>query len=122
MAKILIVENSSFMKGMLKTILEYSGHTVIGTAENDIKALTLYKEKKPDIVTIDILMNGLDGIPILKKIKEYDSKSKVIMVSVFGQELKTKEAKENGAEGFILKPYKHSEILELIDEIFPLNK
>ena len=118
MAKILIIENSSFMKGALSSLLEYSGqHLVIGSAEDGHKALDIYKRYKPDIVTCDILMGGLDGISILKLILQEDPAAKVIMVSVFGQELKLDEAKRNGAVGIIYKPYKHSEIEEEIKRI-----
>lgn len=118
MAKILIIENSSFMKGALSSLLEYNGqHLVVGTAESGERALSIYRRYSPDIVTCDILMGGLDGVSILKLIlKEFPS-AKVIMVSVFGQELKLEEAKINGAAGIIYKPYKHSEIQDEIQRI-----
>lgn len=118
MAKILIIENSSFMKGALSSLLEYNGqHLVVGTAEDGPGAIDIYKKYKPDIVTCDILMGGLDGISILKLILKENPAAKVIMVSVFGQELKLEEAKRNGAAGIVYKPYKHSEIEEEIQRI-----
>jgi len=118
MAKILIIENSSFMKGALSSLLEYKGQNlVIGTASDGPSALDIYSRYRPDIVTCDILMGGLDGIPILKSILQKDPGAKVIMVSIFGQELKLEEAKRAGALGVIYKPYKHSEIEEEIQRI-----
>lgn len=118
MAKILIIENSSFMKGALSSLLEYKGQNmVVGTAEDGPRALEIYRRYRPDIVTCDILMGGLDGILILKSILREDPAAKVIMVSIFGQELKLDEAKRSGAAGIIYKPYKHSEIEEVIQKI-----
>ncbi|MFY9153954.1 MAG: response regulator [Prolixibacteraceae bacterium] len=123
MAKVLIIENSSFMKGALSSLLEYSGrHLVVGTAEDGPTAVNIYKRYRPGIVTCDILMGGLDGISILKMILKEDPAAKVIMVSVFGQELKLEEARRIGSVGFIYKPYKHSEIEDEIQRVLSKQK
>ncbi|MFO0793657.1 MAG: response regulator [Candidatus Brocadiaceae bacterium] len=64
----------------------------------------MYKKLKPDLVTLDILMKGTDGITALKDIKKVNPAAKVIMVTALGCTEKQKEAPECGASGFIKKP------------------
>jgi len=113
-ATIMIVDDASFMRGSLKYIVEGAGHNVVGMAKDGQEALKLYRKLKPDIVTLDILMSGMDGLSALKAIKKEDPGARVIMVTALGQEEKQKEAYKLGASGYIRKPFKQTEI---IDEI-----
>ena len=73
MAKILIVDDAAFMRGSLKYIVEGAGHSVVGMAKDGQEALKLCGKLKPDIVTLDILMSGMDGLTALEAItKETD--------------------------------------------------
>jgi two-component system chemotaxis response regulator CheY len=117
MARILIVENSSFMKGALKFLLENAGHVVIGTAADGQEALQLYQSRKPDVVTVDLLMGGADGLPILKALRQADPGAKIIVVSIFGQEARLDEARQLGMAGWIAKPYKYQEIVDEIQKV-----
>ena len=117
MAKILIVDDAAFMRGSLKYIVESAGHSVVGTAKDGQEALKLCGKLKPDIVTLDILMSGMDGLSALEAIKKENSETKVIMVSALGQEEKQKEAYELGALGYIRKPFKQTEIVDEIRRV-----
>ena len=117
MAKILIVDDAAFMRGSLKYIVENAGHSVVGTAKDGQEALDLCRKLKPEIVTLDILMSGMDGLSALKAIKKESSGIKVIMVSALGQEEKQKEAYELGALGYIRKPFKRTEIANEIERV-----
>src|SRR4051812_26674557 len=86
MARILIADNASFMRSCLKYIFENAGHQVIGMAKGGQEALELYGQLKPDLVTLDILMEGMDGIAALGHIMKEDPKARVIMVTALGQE------------------------------------
>jgi len=114
MAKILITDDAAFMRGSLKYIAESAGHSVVGTAKDGQEALELTRELKPDIVTLDILMSGMDGLTALEAIKKEAPGVKVIMVTALGQEEKQEEARKLGASGYIRKPFKQTEI---VDEI-----
>ena len=85
MAKILIVDDAAFMRGSLKYIIEGAGYSVVGTAKDGQEALKLCGKLKPDIVTLDILMSGMDGISALEAIKKENSGVKVVMVTALGQ-------------------------------------
>ena len=117
MAKILIVDDAAFMRGSLKYIVEKAGHSVVGMAKDGQEALDLCRKLKPEIVTLDILMSGMDGLSALKAIKKESSGIKVIMVSALGQEEKQKEAYELGALGYIRKPFKRTEIANEIERV-----
>ena len=117
MAKIMIVDDASFMRGSLKFIVENAGHNVIGTAKDGREALELYRQFKPDLVTLDILMKGMDGLAGLKAIMKEDPGAKVIMVTALGQEEKQEEARKLGAVGYIRKPFKRQEIADEIERV-----
>lgn len=117
MAKIVVVDDAAFMRGSLKFIIETAGHEVIGTGENGEDALNLYKKLKPDLVTLDILMKGVDGLTALKNIREYDDNAKVIMITALGMEDKQEEARRLGADGYIRKPFKQTEVVAEIERV-----
>ena len=117
MATVLIVDDASFMRGSLKYIVESAGHKVVGTAKDGREALQLYKKLNPDLVTLDILMDEMDGFSALKAIKDLNPEAKVIMVTALGQEEKQTEARELGAVGYIRKPFTMDEISGEIERV-----
>lgn len=114
-ARVLIVDDSAFMRGTLKYMVESAWHTVVGMARDGREAVELYTELKPDLVLLDILMAGMDGLAALRDIRERDAGAKVIMVSALGQEPIRREAKELGAFGYIRKPFEQAEVSDQID-------
>ena len=114
---ILIVDDATFMRFTLKTILEKNGFQVVGEAKDGSEAVIKYKELRPDIVTMDITMPKTGGIEALKAIKAYDPKAKVVMVSALGQEPLIKEAIESGANYFIIKPFKEDHVIEALNKV-----
>lgn len=113
-ARILIVDDAMFMRGVLRRILEQSGYEVVGEASNGIEAIEKYKELKPDLVTMDITMPDMTGLVAVKAIKEIDSNARVIMCSAMGQNAMVVEALKNGALDFIIKPFQASAVLEAL--------
>lgn len=105
MAKILIVDDSRTSRKILKNIIEENGYEIAGEAENGEIGVNLYKELKPDLVTLDITMPVMDGVSALKAIMEYDSSAKVIMVTAAGQKGNVVEAIKLGAFEFVTKPF-----------------
>lgn len=111
MAKIMIADDAAFMRGSLKFIFESAGHEVVGIATSGKEAVELYKQYKPDLVTMDILMRGGDGLGALSEIMSLDPLAKVVMVTALGQETKEQQARALGAAGYIRKPFKREAIL-----------
>ena len=118
MAKnILICDDAAFMRMMIKDILTKNGYNVVGEAENGLKAVEKYTEKKPDLVLMDITMPEMDGIQALKKIKELDSGATVIMCSAMGQQAMVIESIQAGAKDFIVKPFQADRVIEAVKKV-----
>lgn len=117
MKKVLVVDDTAFMRLALKSILEKNGFQVIDEAENGSEAVKKYKELKPDIVTMDITMPVMDGIQALKEIKKLDTDSKVVMISALGQESYVMEAVMSGAKGFVVKPFKEDYVVQTLSKL-----
>lgn len=117
MANILVVDNASFMRSSLKYIVEQAGHKVVGMGADGREGIRLYKELKPDIVTMDILMEEMGGIEALDAIRKDDPNAKVLMVTALGQDAQQEEAKRLGAVGYIRKPFKADDITKEIERV-----
>jgi len=115
-ARVLVVDDSSYMRTVIKDFVQKAGHDVIGEAESGKEAVEKCKELKPDLVILDIVMPGMDGIATLNAIKESGIQTKVVMCSAMGQERLMNRAREAGALGFIVKPFKVQQFLEALKE------
>jgi two-component system chemotaxis response regulator CheY len=115
--RILIVDDAMFMRRMLSDILEKGGHTVCGEAATGKEAVEQYKELRPDLVTMDIIMPDMSGIEAVKEIKKLDSEARILMVSAMGQQALVLEAVQAGALDYVVKPFQPSRVLESIDRV-----
>ena len=120
--KILIVDDASFMRFMLKRAIDKAGDYRILEAADGETAVELCREQKPDLVFLDISMPGMNGIEALKQLKQIDGRLPVFMCSAIGQEKKIVEAMESGAADFIVKPFKDEQIIEAVCHVFPVGK
>lgn len=106
---ILIVDDSLFMRSLIKNLLMEANFAEILEAENGIEAIDKYKTFLPELVIMDITMPELNGIDALKQIITIDPKAKVIMCTALGgQKAIIQESIKNGARDFIVKPYFHN--------------
>ena len=106
MARILVADDASFMRQMIREIVEAEGHQVVAEASDGIEAIEQFKKHHPDIVTMDIVMPRRSGIDAVKGIIEVDPTARVVMCSALGQESLVQEALQAGARDFIVKPFK----------------
>lgn len=104
MAGILIVDDSKFMRMIIKKKCQDAGHQVVGEAGDGREGIELYFRLRPDLVTMDITMPELNGIDAVKEICIRDPKARIIMCSAMGQESMVLEAIQYGAKDFIVKP------------------
>jgi len=101
---ILLIEDDQFLSSLLKTKLEKLGY-VVQAIYDGLSALDYLKDNKPDLILLDIILPGLSGFEVLKKIKD-DAKTKpipVIIISNLGQEEDVKIGKEMGAVEYFIK-------------------
>lgn len=111
---ILIVDDASFMRMMIKDILTKNGFEVVGEAENGAVAVEKYKELKPSLVIMDITMPEVDGIQAVKEIKKIDDDANIVMCSAMGQQSMVIEAIQAGAKDFIVKPFQADRVVEAV--------
>ena len=114
MAKILIVDDSSFMRTLLKNTLKKANIASFAEAENGKDAIDKFKKEKPDLVLLDIIMEKKDGVEALKAIKKVSPKAKVIMITAVGQEQMVREAMKSGAEDYIVKPFNSAKVVATV--------
>lgn len=115
MAKVLVVDDALFMRRMIADILKKEGVEICGEAENGKEAIEKYKELRPDMVTMDIVMpkiEEIDGIGAVKEIMKIDPQAKIIMVSAMGQHSLVVDAIQAGAKDFVTKPFQPSRVVE----------
>ena len=120
MVKALIVDDALFMRKMLADILKKEGVMIVGEAENAKMAIQKYKELKPDLVTMDIVMpkvDGLDGIAAVEEIIKVDQNAKIIMVTAMGQHSLMLDAMQAGAKDFIIKPFRPQRVSEALRRV-----
>lgn len=111
---VLIVDDSLYMRTIIKDALSQAGYEIVGEADTGEKAIDLAFDLKPDIITLDNILPDMIGIDILKVFKEEKLSSKTIMISAVGQESVINEGKSLGAVGYVVKPFTSEKLLEEI--------
>ncbi len=117
--RVLIVDDSMFVKKQLTQILMSEKFDVIDTAADGIEAINKYKEKQNeiDLITMDITMPNKDGISAMKDIIAFDANAVIVMVSALGKEDLVKESLLAGAKGYIVKPLARNKVLERLGKV-----
>jgi len=117
MAKVLIVDDSKFMRRIIKEALESAGHEIIAEADNAYDGVEIYKTYTPDIVTMDITMAGKDGSTAVQEIKKFKPDSKVIVVSALSEKVIKSINDEIHPDAFITKPFEKQDLLDAVNRI-----
>ena len=118
---VLIVDDLTFIKMVLKDLVEKAGFRVVGEASDGEEALRLFAGKRPDIVLLDITMPKMDGLTALRKILETDPEAKVIMCSALGQQRLILQAIQMVAKDFIVKPFRPERVIGAIKKILDIQ-
>jgi two-component system chemotaxis response regulator CheY len=115
--RVLIVDDAVFMRDMIRDIFSGGAFEIVGEAVHGVEAVEKYKELRPDLVTMDIVMPFKSGIEATKEILALDDKACIVMCSALGQESLVMEAIEAGAADFIVKPFKAEDVLAVVDKV-----
>jgi two-component system chemotaxis response regulator CheY len=113
--KILIVDDSPLIIMRLGEFLADLGHEVL-SAPDGKHATALFESDRPDLVFMDILMPGMDGISVMKDIIAKHPRARIIIMSSMGQQSKIIEAIQFGAMDFVVKPFEPSKILLALEK------
>jgi two-component system cell cycle sensor histidine kinase/response regulator CckA len=111
---ILLVDDDPLIRGLGRELLENLGYRV-ETAANGAEALTKYRQMGgADLVVLDYLMPGLNGVQVLREFKSLDERARVLVASGFVSSQEAARLKEQGALGLIHKPYRLAELANRI--------
>ncbi|WAA13497.1 response regulator [Fervidibacillus halotolerans] len=115
MGKILIVDDSQFMRMTLSNIIRKLNHEVAAEAKTGKEAVQLYRFHRPDLVFMDITMPDMNGIEAIKMIKNEYPDAQIIICSAMAQQKIVMDAIEAGAKDFIVKPFEEMRIVDTIE-------
>ena len=114
---VMLCDDSPLVRKKLAEILARIGITKIIHTEDGEQAINEYKEKKPDLVFMDIVMPKKTGIEALREIRAFDSEAKVVMASTVGTQGNLIAAIKEGAFEFLQKPVKEEDVLKIINRM-----
>ncbi len=115
--KVLIADDDSILRELLKGILRTAGHTVVGEASNGEQALAMVEKTSPDVLCLDIHMPKMDGMQCLEALKASTPQLTIIMISGEATLPVVQEALSKGAGGFIVKPFNAAKVLDTIQRV-----
>jgi two-component system chemotaxis response regulator CheY len=115
--RVLIVDDAVFMRNMIRDIFASGGFEVVGEAANGLEAVEKFRELRPDLTTMDIVMPFKSGIEATREIVKVDPHAVVVMCSALGQEALVMEAIEAGASDFIVKPFKSEDVISVVKKV-----
>ncbi len=115
--RVLIVDDSTYIRSSLRSLLSEEGYEVIAEAKNGEMAIDLAMDLKPDIITLDNILPDMTGIDVLKAAKRGKLHARIVMISAVGQQSAIAEAMNNGADFYLVKPYDTKELLSILKEL-----
>jgi two-component system chemotaxis response regulator CheY len=116
MTKILIIDDAAFIRVKIEKFLIRHGFEVV-LGEDGGSGIELYKKENPDVVLLDVTMPDMDGLEVLKQIKEINKEAKVFMLTNIDKQETIMEAIKQGAKGYFKKPFEEEKLLERISKI-----
>ena len=117
----LIVDDSAFARFHLRRLMDSFENVTASEAANGNEAISEYRRLSPDIVLMDIVMPGLEGVETVRRICEEDPLARVIMISSVSYREKVEEALAAGAKCFIPKPVTTEELKKAINQVLALT-
>ena len=115
-ARGLIVDDAVFMRNTIKEIFSSSDFEIAGEAANGVEAVEKYRDLKPDLLTMDIVMPFKNGIQATRDILAEDPDATIVICSALGQESLVTEAIEAGATDFIVKPFRAENVIQVVQK------
>lgn len=113
----MVCDDAIFMRAMISDILKQAGFEVVGEAETGLQAVEKYRELRPDLVTMDIVMPDMGGIDAVRAIIAEFPDAQILMCSAMGQQALVVEAVQAGARDFVVKPFQPSRVLEAVQRV-----
>ncbi|MEO9805480.1 MAG: response regulator [Reichenbachiella sp.] len=122
MKTVFVIDDSGYMRSLIKNTLEKAGYQIVGEAGSGELAIDLCIGLRPDLITLDNILPDMHGLDILKAIRGEGVDSKVIMVSALGQASIVEEAIQLGALDYVVKPFESEDLIRAVSKMFVSNK
>jgi len=116
-ARVLIVDDSAVARKLLREIITELGHMVVGEAANGTQAFVEYTNLHPDLVTMDLTMEGLGGAEVISKIIAVDPQARIVVISSMEVRKGIIDALERGARHFIVKPIRKGTVATVLNNV-----
>jgi len=116
--RVLIVDDSAIIRNSIEKDLKGYNVEVVGMAGNGKEALEIFREKKPNYVTLDITMPEIDGLTVLDEMLKLEPATKVIIVTALSDKDTGLKAIELGAKSIVVKPYTSDKLKNVFEKLF----
>ncbi|HWL94072.1 MAG TPA: response regulator [Phycisphaerae bacterium] len=103
--KILLVDSSRTIRNIQKNTLKMLGHTEVTEASDGLQALKAIAKQRPDLLLVDWNMPNMDGLALIRKVRETDNKLPIIMVTTEAEKSRVLEALKAGVNNYVVKPF-----------------
>lgn len=115
--KIMIVDDSEIIRKAIRNMLSGEGREFVGEAGDGVKAIEVFRDARPEIVTMDITMPDMDGLECIRQMLAIDSSVKILVVSAVSLETVALEALELGARSFLRKPFSRDQLQAAFEKV-----
>ena len=112
--RVVIAEDEAIIRLDLREILEEQGYEVVGETGRGDEAVTLVRDRRPDLAILDIRMPGIDGLAAARQINE-EGRCAVLILTAFSQRNLIEEARDAGALAYLIKPFTQAELVPAIE-------
>jgi two-component system chemotaxis response regulator CheY len=117
MKRLLVVDDSLFMRKLIREVAAEAGWLVAGEARDGQEAVELYDRLRPDLVTMDLVMPRMTGLEALREIRTHDPQARVIVITAVDQKQALMDSIHHGAIDFIVKPFDRDRVLGLLRKL-----
>lgn len=117
--RLLVTDDATIMREIIKDTAREAGWEIVGEAQHGAEAIEKYKELKPDVATLDLVMPQYDGLHALRGILDYDPDATVIVISALDQKTVLQSAFRSGATDFLVKPFDKSQLISTLETHAP---
>ena len=115
--KLMIVDDSNVIRNRISRGTSRMDIEVVATATNGLEAVELFKQHRPDIVTMDLTMPKMDGLECIYELTDIDPNANILVISALSDKATGIKALQLGARGFICKPFTDEDLFEALDEM-----
>lgn len=112
--RILIADDTEVMRSLIRIALQSAGFEIAGEAASGEETIALYRATRPDLVTLDLALEGLDGLGCLAAIRDEDPGARFVVVSAAGNESRIKQAVALGVSDFVVKPFEPERLIAAV--------